>query len=210
MPDTKIIIGIWSKLANVSELSTRLGVSSAVIATNLKDAISIVKDYLVTEAILPLQEIDNKTTREELNSDLKLRTNETQEEDYLDSTIKKVAKAFDVPLSLVMLIDLDSSYWESRKGLPASLNSIKENGKETSIFGNGIAKESSLVIEDLKKDSEFANHSWVRDRGVRFYGSVPLKSVNGHIVGTLAVIDTKPRKISEQDKQLLESIAEEL
>jgi GAF domain-containing protein len=67
-----------------------------------------------------------------------------------------------------------------------------------------------MVIEDLTQDSRFANNPFVTERGIRFYAGVPLCTKNGHAVGSLCVIDTKPRKISEEQQWLLSTLANNL
>jgi GAF domain-containing protein len=47
----------------------------------------------------------------------------------------------------------------------------------------------------------------VKERGLRFYAGVPLRGPNGFPIGTLTILDTKPREITSQEQDLLEMIA---
>jgi len=47
----------------------------------------------------------------------------------------------------------------------------------------------------------------VKERGLRFYAGVPLRGPNGFPIGTLTILDTKPREITRQEQDLLKMIA---
>ena len=53
-----------------------------------------------------------------------------------------------------------------------------------------------LVIEDVAKDPRFANNPFLIENGIRFYAGAPLRSSSGFAIGSLCVIDTKPRSFS--------------
>ena len=72
-----------------------------------------------------------------------------------------------------------------------------------------IANDEILVVEDLSRDRRFANNPLLRDRGLRFYAGVPLRS-NNLPIGSLCILDIKPRRMSEREKRLLEVMAEDV
>ena len=65
------------------------------------------------------------------------------------------------------------------------------------------------MVEDLARDQRFANNPLLKERGLRFYAGVPLRS-NNLSVGTLCIFDIKPRRMTEREKRLLEVIAEDV
>jgi GAF domain-containing protein len=69
-----------------------------------------------------------------------------------------------------------------------------------------IANDEVLVVEDLARDRRFANNSLLKERGLRFYAGVPLRS-NNLAIGSLCVLDLKPCRMTEREKRLLDVIA---
>ena len=61
-----------------------------------------------------------------------------------------------------------------------------------------------------RHDPRFANNPFVKERGFRFYAGVPLHGPNGLAIGSLCIIDTKPRELSAQEHKLLKAIAEDV
>ena len=77
------------------------------------------------------------------------------------------------------------------------------------MCGHVIANDEILVVEDLARDPRFANNPLLRERGLRFYAGVPLRS-NNLPIGSLCILDLKPRRMSKREKRLLEVIAEDV
>ena len=67
-----------------------------------------------------------------------------------------------------------------------------------------------LVVEDIAKDERFANNPFLLEKGIRFYAGAPLRTSSNCVLGSLCVIDTKPRSFGEKDRKLLQIIADEL
>ena len=77
------------------------------------------------------------------------------------------------------------------------------------MCGHVIANDELLVVEDLARDRRFANNPLLKERGLRFYAGAPLRS-NNLPIGSLCILDIKPRRLSEREKRLLEVIAEDV
>jgi GAF domain-containing protein len=73
-----------------------------------------------------------------------------------------------------------------------------------------VAVDEVLVIEDVTKDPRFAGNPLLLEKGIRFYAGAPLRTAAGLILGSLCVIDTKPRTFSEEESRTLQSMADEL
>ena len=66
------------------------------------------------------------------------------------------------------------------------------------------------MVEDVARDTRFANNPFLVENGIRFYAGAPLRTSSGHAIGSLCVIDTAPRKFGDQDRKVLRRIADDL
>ena len=68
--------------------------------------------------------------------------------------------------------------------------------------------DSLCVIADTAQEQRFANDTFLKELGIRFYAGTPLQSHDGTLVGTVCVLDTRPRQMSAKQKEILVSVAE--
>ena len=66
-----------------------------------------------------------------------------------------------------------------------------------------------MVVPDVQRDPRFAGNPALTENAIRFYAGAPLRDAQGHVLGTLCLLDTKPRTMSLRDAKLLESLADE-
>jgi GAF domain-containing protein len=123
---------------------------------------------------------------------------------------RKVADAFDAPIGLVSLIDDSCQLWKGAAGLPEDLEKSRQGARETAICTHVVASNAPLVVEDTARDPRFSHNPFLRARGMRFYAGAPLRTASGHVIGSLCVIDIKPRTLSPREVKLLQVIADEL
>ncbi|HEV2096689.1 MAG TPA: GAF domain-containing protein, partial [Chthoniobacterales bacterium] len=109
----------------------------------------------------------------------------------------------------INFIDRDHQWFKSQVGLPDELAQTQRMPRELSVCGHVVARNDALVVEDLARDRRFANNPLLKERGLRFYAGVPLRS-NGLPIGSLCILDTKPRRMTEHEKRLLQIIAEDV
>jgi predicted PurR-regulated permease PerM len=127
-----------------------------------------------------------------------------------DEVAKRVSASFDAPIALVSLIDEEHQIWPGASGLPADLDTARRTPRDVSICGHVVAANDVLVADDVTKDPRFADNPLVLEKGIRFYAGAPLRTSSGLVLGSLCVIDTKPRSFSEQDRERLQALADQL
>jgi diguanylate cyclase (GGDEF)-like protein len=77
-----------------------------------------------------------------------------------------------------------------------------------SFCGHAILGNHIFLIEDATQDPRFADNPLViGEPHIRFYAGCPLRAVNGRKLGTLCIIDRRPRTLSEEDQEVLEDLA---
>jgi predicted PurR-regulated permease PerM len=129
---------------------------------------------------------------------------------HLDRIARRIAEAFETPIALVTLVDESCQLWKGAVGLPDDLNACRQAPRETSICGHVVADNKTLVIEDTARDPRFANNPFLQEHNIRFYAGAPLRAAQGCVIGSLCVIDTRPRKLTSRDVKFLEMVADEL
>ncbi|MCV2886671.1 sensor domain-containing diguanylate cyclase [Aestuariibacter sp. AA17] len=132
-----------------------------------------------------------------------LRILDTSPEERFDRLTRIAKRMFDVPISLISLIDHERQWFKSKQGLEAN-----ETPRNISFCGHAILDDDTFVIPNALKDARFNDNPLVKsDPNIRFYAGVPLRMSNGEKIGTLCLIDKKPRQLNAEDVSLLEDLA---
>ncbi|MDZ7600011.1 MAG: diguanylate cyclase [Hoeflea sp.] len=120
-----------------------------------------------------------------------------------DRVTRLAANILGTPLSVVSLIDDDRQWFKASTGVEAS-----DMPRELSFCAHAICQNEVFVIEDATQDERFSSNPFVTgEPGLRFYAGAPLSVREGLNLGTLCVLDTRPRTISDEQKQLLADLA---
>jgi len=128
---------------------------------------------------------------------------DTEPEERFDSITAFCSTAFRVPIALVSLIDADRQWFKSRQGLDAC-----ETGRDISFCGHAILQDEPFIVPDALDDARFADNPLVTgEPKIRFYAGMPLRLSNGFRVGTLCLIDRKPRRLEPEDLVLFRDLA---
>lgn len=128
------------------------------------------------------------------------------ESDY-DDIVRIASLICDTPISLVTLIDKDRQYFKARKGLD-----VNETPREFAFCAHAINKPNELlIVPDSRQDLRFMDNPLVsNDPHVVFYAGVPLVNEDGHALGTLCVIDHKPRELTREQEASLKSLGKQV
>jgi predicted PurR-regulated permease PerM len=206
-----IFIGVWSAKMDVKNIRERLRAAHVNgVAISLADAVLHVSKMTASMSyeMLPAPMAPNEEARlAELNG---LNLVDTLPEPDFDHITRRLTKLFRVPVALLTLIDKKRQWFKSQTGLPADLAAAGSTSREVSICGHVIANDDVLIVRDLARDPRFVNNPFVKEHGLRFYAGAPLRGPNGFPVGSLCILDTKPRRMTSQELDLLKMIAEDV
>lgn len=130
---------------------------------------------------------------------------DTPDEAEFDRIVQQAAQSLGTPIALVSLIDEHRQWFKAKIGLAAS-----ETPRSISFCTHAIQGSEVFVVENAERDARFADSSLVTgDPNIRFYAGAPLKTDTGKRIGTLCVIDSKPRKmLTDREKAKLEALAD--
>ncbi len=124
-------------------------------------------------------------------------------EETFDRITRTAARLLDVPIALVSLIDKDRQWFKSRTGLDAC-----ETSRDVSFCGHAILADEPMVVPDAAQDARFVDNPLVTGSPhLRFYAGVQLYSVDRKKIGTLCVIDRKPRALAPGELDALRDLA---
>lgn len=150
--------------------------------------------------MLPPAFPDNETER--LDSLRRMLLLDTPDEEAFDRITRIAHNLFQVPIALVSLVDLNRQWFKSCVGLP-----VRETGRDVSFCGHAILGDEIFIIDDASKDARFADNPLVTAGPcIRFYAGKPLRNAEGFNIGTLCIIDDKPRHLSSEQRQMLNDI----
>ncbi len=208
LKNVTILIGVWSARFDAQKLRERLrGAHVSDVAVSLEDAVQRIYKMTaaITDAMLPAPTPPNEEERlAELEG---LNLLDTASEADFDQVTARLTRLFNVPMALVTLVDKNRQWFKSHAGLPADLAETRSTSRDVSLCGHVIAKDEVLIVRDLLRDPRFANNPFVKEHGLRFYAGVPLRGPNGFPIGSLCILDTKPRDMTRQEQELLKMIA---
>ena len=127
---------------------------------------------------------------------------DTPAEERFDRLTRVTQRLLDVPIVLVSLMDSNRQWFKSSQGL-----GTLEMPRINSFCGHAIHSDEAFVIPDATLDLRFADNPLVIGAPcIRFYAGQPLKANNGSRLGTLCLIDSKPRQLSQADLDLLRDL----
>lgn len=152
----------------------------------------------------PGMSLDMDHEFERLNALRRYAILDTPPEGAFDRITALAADLLDVPVAMVSLVDSDRVWFKSVHG-PAG---VREMRRGPFLCGAAISHEGIHVVEQARSDPRTQEHPFVTgDFGLQFYAGVPLKTHDGHVLGTLCCMDTRPRSIAPRHLRHLEILA---
>lgn len=132
------------------------------------------------------------------------RITDTPSEESFDGIARLAAQIFDVPVALISLVDAESVFFKANFGM----GNAKKANRGKSLCSLAVLDKDVTVFEDaLKEPCLLSNPNVIGDFGLRFYAGAPLTTQDGYMIGTLCIIDQKPRTFDSHDSKILQGLA---
>lgn len=107
------------------------------------------------------------------------------------------------PIAIVSIVDEDRIWFKSRRGLD-----VQEIDRSPGLCSSAILQDDVWVVEDARHDPRTMTNPLVAGPfGLQFYAGAPLRTRDGHNLGTVCVIDQEPRTVSQAERDTLEDLA---
>lgn len=131
---------------------------------------------------------------------------DTPVEPSFDDITKIASYVCQTPISIISLVDSGRQWFKSEIGL-----GVRETPMDQSICAHAILEHSFLEVEDVTKDARFdCNPLVTGDPHVRFYAGAVLRTPDGLPLGTVCVLDDKPRVLSTEQREVLAALARQV
>lgn len=128
---------------------------------------------------------------------------DTPREPAFDDLTALAAIICGVPIAFISFVDAHRLWLKSMIGIELS-----EASRTDSLCSHAIEQSSTLIIKDLLSDSRFSkNHLVTSATAARYYAGQPLVTHDGHAIGVLCVMDTKPRELTAQQILSLQQLS---
>lgn len=124
-------------------------------------------------------------------------------EERFDRLTRLVATTLSVPVSLVSLVDSKRQFFKSTFGLPEPWKTERETPLTHSFCQHVVSRAAPLVIDDATLDPLVCDNLAIPDLKVRAYLGIPLLTGDGHVLGSLCAINSRPRQWTEREQAIL-------
>ena len=130
---------------------------------------------------------------------------DTPAEGNFDRITLLASKVFNMPIAIVSLVDEDRIWFKASQGL----GNIREIDKSPGLCASAILSDEVYLVDDARNDPRCLTNPLVTGAfGLQFYAAAPLKTHDGHKLGTLCIIDKKKRYINTEQQALLTQMAD--
>ncbi len=128
---------------------------------------------------------------------------DTPPDERFDRIVRLACRLFGVPAAFVSFIDGERQWFKACYGFHEC-----ETPRDLSFCTHTIRGEDEMVVPDARCDPRFSRNPLVMCAPfVRFYAGHPLRSPDGHRVGTLCVLDPQPRDLEDEDREMFRHLA---
>ena len=132
----------------------------------------------------------------------KMQLLDTAYEDRFDRITRTTQRIFGVQTALISLSDDERQWFKSKQGMD-----VAEIPRSISFCGHAIQCDAAFVVPDTLEDARFHDHPLViGNPKIRFYAGISLHGPTGYRLGTLCILDNKPRSFTEPDKLTLRDL----
>ncbi|MCJ8280093.1 MAG: GAF domain-containing protein, partial [Rivularia sp. ALOHA_DT_140] len=141
---------------------------------------------------------------ERIKALIKYQILDTEAENQFDNLTALAAKICNTPIAVISLVDKNRQWFKSKFGLEAT-----ETPRDIAFCAHAICQPKEVfIVPNAQEDERFVNNPLViSEPNVIFYAGVPLVTPDGFAIGTLCAIDNKPRNISLEEIQFLQTLS---
>ena len=128
---------------------------------------------------------------------------DTPPEQVFEDLVRLASTVSGMPVALISLVDAERQWFKARLGLD-----LHETPRELSFCSHAILEDGVFVVEDASRDPRFADNPYVTgDPRIRFYAGAPIRTHDGHSLGTVCVLGQVPSSFRPEQRRALSELA---
>jgi GAF domain-containing protein len=215
-PESTVLACILGDEQDLSSLRSRIPTDDARhVVSSLQLMTDYLKSVLGSVSIAGEPASDEETSAEaaslvnqEASPAFRIDPFDGPVEGMFDRLALHLARSLDAPFVLITAADGNRHFWESQCGLPEESLDTGWSTRECSICNKLVQSQELSVVDDTAEDERFANDAFLQDHGIRFCAVAPLMDHQDHVIGSLCVLDTRPRQMTDFQLKTLAATAE--
>ncbi|OAI07526.1 PAS domain S-box protein [Methylomonas methanica] len=131
---------------------------------------------------------------------------DTSPEQVYDDIVSLAAMIFGTPYALITLVDSDREWFKAKIGISAN-----ENSRDGGFCTQTILHQDVMVVANADQDRRFSSNALVTAAPhIRFYAGAPVRAYTGEALGTICILDSVPRELSEEQIAALGALARQV
>jgi GAF domain-containing protein len=215
-PESTVLACILGDEQDLSSLRSRIPTDDA---RHVVSSLQLMTDYLKSvlgSVSIPVAAASDEETSAEAASLVSKETLPVFRIDPFDGPVEgmfdrlalHLARSLDAPFVLITAADGNRHFWESQCGLPEESLDTGWSSRECSICNTLVQSQELSVVDDTAEDERFADDVFLQDHGIRFCAVAPLMDHQDQVIGSLCVLDTRPRQMTDLQLKTLAAMAE--
>ena len=132
---------------------------------------------------------------------------DTGADESFDRLARLAGTLLDVPYAFVTIVDGTRSFWKSCIGVDATDVTDRQNPVEESFCQYVVNTDEPLIVGDARVNEVTRLNPSIEKMGVIAWAGYPLRSIDGHVLGTFCVVDTEVRDWSPDEIEILAALA---
>lgn len=131
---------------------------------------------------------------------------DTASESDFDDLVELARQVCQCPISLISLLDRDRQWFKARSGWE-----VQSTPRDVAFCSHAILQDDVMVVEDSFKDDRFFDNPLATGpMNIRFYAGAPIISPTGHKLGTICIIDHKPKTLTAEEERALQLLSNQV
>lgn len=212
-PNVKIVLALWDAPEDMLSKDAHQSLGADALVTTIGEAVARLRRMVKPDEAQAVEAViapDNDAERIEILHETGVLDGHARED--LDLLAKRAADVFKVGFAVISAIDGDKEFIIGQsKDLPGARTRDGTDmivmPRDDAVCNHVVSTGEVMVVDDTERDPRFADHPAVDLWKIRFYAGAPLKTAEGHVLGALCLLDTKPHELTDNETALLETLA---
>ncbi len=215
-PDLKIVLALWNCPPQLLEAGTMETFGADAVVVSVDEAVQRIRGLLSPEEAKAMQVADApEDDADRIDALHASGILDGHARADLDAIAKRAADVFDVGFAVISAIDADREFIVGQsRDLPGMRTTDGTDmivmSRDNAVCDHVVASGEMLVVPDTGRDPRFADHPAIELWKTRFYAGAPLRTADGHVLGALCLLDTKPHSLDDKEMELLGTLADDV